>query len=117
MRAFLCGLGKQDAIVGDDPNRTAHNMGKPRHQRFAETRFEFIKSRPINQTHDHFADVIGGFQIRRNHAKQFGGIIGRILGRGPCDRINAAPVQRLHHLTCQRQRMCVILGQIIGHAG
>ncbi len=80
MRALLCAFGKQHAVVGDDPDGQAHDMGKAADQRLAEPRLELVEAGAIDNPGDHLADVIGRAQIGGHHVEQFLGIIGWRLG-------------------------------------
>ena len=44
MRAFLGGFREQHAVVGDDADGAAFEMGKARDQCFPEAGFKFIKA-------------------------------------------------------------------------
>jgi len=68
-------------------------MGKPRDQSFAKARLKFIKARSIDQSGNHFANVIGLAQIIWHHPQQFGGIIGGIFWCCPVVHIERGTVQ------------------------
>jgi hypothetical protein len=76
-------LGKDHAVIGDDADRAALDMGKARDQRFAKARLEFVKARAVDDAGDHLADVIGGAQIGGHDAEDLLGVIGRGFGRLP----------------------------------
>ena len=92
-------------------------MGETADQRFAKPRLELVEARAVDQPRDHLAHVIGGLGIGRHNAQQFGGVIGRGLGRLADNPAGACAVQRGDLGAGQLQRMGVILGQVIGHAG
>ena len=116
MRALLRGLGKEHAIIGDNPHRTAHHMGKASDQGFAKTGFEFVKPRAVNQARDHLADVIGGAQIGGHDADNLGGVIGGIFGAFPCHGRRFGAVQMADRAARQGQSVSIIFGQVVRDA-
>ena len=77
MRGLLRAFGKQHAVVGDDPYIHSHDLGKARHDAFAEAGLEFIEPAVVDDARDDLADVIGRGQGRGHHAQQFLRIISR----------------------------------------
>ena len=55
-RAF----GEEDAVIGEDADGHAVNMGEAADQGLAEPRLELVQSGSVDQTRDDLADVIGG---------------------------------------------------------
>ena len=114
MRALHRALREQHAVVGDDPDRHAHHMREAADQRRPEPRLELVEPRAVDQPRDHLADVVGRAQVGRHHAEDLLGIVGRLLRRLHRHRRRLRPVQPRHRLPRQRQRMRVVLGEIVG---
>src|SRR5690606_23857215 len=74
---FLRGFREQDAVVGDDADRHAVNMGKPSDQCGAEARLELVEFRAVNNAGNHFAYVIRFAGVERNHTVEFGRVVQR----------------------------------------
>ena len=90
-------------------------MGETADQRLAKARLEFVEAAAIDQPHDDFADVIGCAQIGGDNAQHLGRIIGRVFGGLPLHIHRGRAVQTGHGTPGERQRVGVILGQIVGH--
>ena len=116
MRALEGGFGKQDAVIGDNPDRVSVQMGKAGHQCLAIQRLELIELRAIDDARDHLAYIIGFADIGIHHAIEFFGRIKRIT-HGPGFQPHLlGPVQVRHDLPHDGQRVGVVHGKVIGHA-
>src|SRR5690606_8102943 len=71
VRAFLRRFREQDAVVGDDADRHAVNMGEARNEGGAEARLEFVELRSVDDACNDFAYVVGLARIVRNDAVEF----------------------------------------------
>ena len=59
MRALQGGFGKQDAVVGEDADRIAPDVGEAADQRRAVARLELVELAAVDDAGDHLAHVIG----------------------------------------------------------
>src|SRR5690606_914657 len=57
VRAFLRGFAEQDAVVGDDADRVAVDVGKAGDQGLAVVAFEFVEFGAVDNAGDHIAHV------------------------------------------------------------
>ena len=116
VRALLRTFRKQHAVVGDDADRHAFDVRKTAHQRGAKTRLELMELAAIDDAGDHLVHVIGLARVGRDHAVKLTALIER---RHRCAQglVGAlAAVQAGNCLACQRQRVRVVLRQVVGHA-
>jgi hypothetical protein len=51
-------LGEQDAVVGDDPDRVAHDAGEAADQRLAVEGLELVHAAPVHDARDHLPHVV-----------------------------------------------------------
>src|SRR4051794_5980738 len=75
-------LGKEDAVVGDDPDRIAVDVGKTRDQRVAVAGLEGVEPAAVHDAGDDLAHVVGLARVGRNHAVEFRAVVERVLRRG-----------------------------------
>ena len=116
VRALVGRLGEQDALVGDDAHRHALDMREAADQRGAVAGLELVKHAVVNDAGDDLAHVVGLAGIGRYHAVQlFDRIPGR-LGRLQQQRLRLDAVQSSDGLPGQRQRVQIVLGQVVGNA-
>ena len=117
MRALEGRFGKQDAVVGDDADRPAIQMGETGDQCGAVVGLEFVKGAVVHQTQDDFTHVERFFRISRNHAVQFfGGMAGR--ARWLAERAGRAlAIEPGHALACQRNGVGIVERVVVGHPG
>ncbi|MNQ61240.1 hypothetical protein D3C85_755520 [compost metagenome] len=117
VRAFLRGFGKQDAVVGNDAHGHALNVRKARDQRGAEAGLEFIELRAVHDARDDFAHVVGLAGVGGNDAVQFVGVVAR-FARGDGGQLRGLlAVQPRDGVARQLQRVHVVGGQVVHHAG
>ncbi|MNS72635.1 hypothetical protein D3C72_1060540 [compost metagenome] len=117
MRALERRLRKQDAVVGDDAHRVAPDPREAADQRGAVARLEFVEFRAIDEAGDDLAHVVGLARVGGDHAVQFLGGIQRRRRLVQADLVRLAPVQVLDDVARQGQRVVVVLGEVVGHAG
>src|SRR5207244_12153696 len=48
---------EEDAVVGDDPDRPAVDVGEAGHERLAVARLEIVEARPVDEPGDDLADL------------------------------------------------------------
>mmetsp|Transcript_45653 Transcript_45653/g.122749 ORF Transcript_45653/g.122749 Transcript_45653/m.122749 type:complete len:344 (-) Transcript_45653:720-1751(-) len=116
MRALERRLAEEDAIVGDNANWVAVDVGESTHQRRAVAGLELMEARPVHDTTDDLADVERLCVVLGDHAKQLFRVIQRCLG------LNLRS-QGVRRLTCVRQdlaadlqRLRFVLSKVVGHA-
>ncbi len=120
MRAFQRTLGKQNAVVRQDSDRDAVDVGKAADQRGAVKRLEFVKPCAIDKARDEFAHVIRLARALRNDAVQFVRIES---ARRAAARVRLHAARKIgnpqtrHRTARECQRMGVILGIVIGDSG
>ena len=116
MSALQGRLGKQNTVVGDDAHGHAFDAGETANQRGAKAGFEFVKFRAIGDAGNDFPHIkrfarVGGYdavkllRVKQRCHRCMGGDVGGFLR-----------VQILHHLARQRQRVHIVLRQMVGHA-
>ena len=77
VRALERRFGKQDAVIGDDADRVAVQMGESADQRGAVQLLERVKFAAVHQAGDDLVNVERFSRVRRNDAPEFcGGIRG-----------------------------------------
>ena len=117
VRAFLCRLAEQHAVIGDDRHRIAMQMGKAADQGAAIQRLEFVEYRVVHQPGNHFAHVIGLFWISRHNAVQVGGGVAGRYNRFALQLACLAPVEVGNAAPGNGQRMFIVFGIMVSHAG
>ena len=86
-------------------------------QRRAEARLELVEAGAVDDARDHLPDVVGGGEARRHHAEDLVGVVSRLLRRLHRRAGRPRPVQPRHRLPRQRQRVRVVVGEVVGDAG
>ncbi len=81
MRTLAGGFAEQNAIIGDNTDRVAVDVGEARHQCGAIQRFEFIEFAAVHDAGDDFAHFERVARVGRNHAVDFFFRIGGGAGR------------------------------------
>ncbi|ENN86135.1 hypothetical protein RHSP_33009 [Rhizobium freirei PRF 81] len=117
MRAFQRRLREEHAVIGDDANGNAVDMGEAADQRRAVARLEFIEAGAVHHAGYDFAHIIGRAQVGRNDAEDFFGIVERRLRRAKLDAVRLAAIEIGDHLPGERKRMGIVARQMIGDAG
>ncbi len=92
-------------------------MRETGHQRGAVARLELVKTRAIDQPRDHLAHIERFARIGRNHAIQFFGRIQRRFWFAHGQPPALFPVEIGDDAPHLRQRVAVVLSEVIGHAG
>ena len=117
MRALLRRFREQDAVIGDDADRIAVEVSESGDQCGAIELLELVEFAAIDETGDHLARIIGPAQVGGHHAIQLGRVVER-LTRLPHRQVRLLhPVQIADDLARDGQRMRVVLGVMVGHAG
>ncbi len=116
VRAFLRGLGEQDAVVGEDRHRVAVQVGEAAHQGGTEQRLELVEHRAVDQARDHLAHVERLLGIGRHHAIQLIGGIQRCHRGQALQLAQLVPVEVGHAASGQCQGVFVVVGIVVGHA-
>lgn len=118
VRALDGPLGEEDAVVGNDADGIAVNAGEARNQGLAVQRLELAEDRAVDDPGDHLAHVVRLLQVRPDNAVE---LVERVLRQldFALDRRGdgATPVQVRDDLARQVQRVRVVLGQVVHHAG
>ncbi len=116
VRAFLRRLGEEDAVVGEDGDRVAVQVGEAADQGGAEQRLEFIELTAVHQPRDHLAHVIGLLGLRRDDAVQLVGGIQRCARFAGLQLAELAPVEVGHAAAGDGKGVLVVLGVVVGDA-
>ncbi len=117
LRALLRLLGEQDAVVGEDADREAVEVGPAAHQRRAVERLELLEPRAVDDARDHLAHVERHADVGRRDAEQLLGVVARRL-----DGARAAAGPRLRQSRCatisrpMRMRVALVGGEVVGEA-
>src|SRR6266702_7030454 len=115
MRSLQGALRKQYAVVGQDSDGIAADVGKTADQGRTVELFELIQLGRIDEARNHLANVVWLTQVRGNNTVQFSRIVFglarsrwriRILGR--CQARNDSPRNR--------QGMCIVFGIVVADA-
>ncbi len=117
MRSLERTLGKQNAVVAQDADRNAVDVGEAGHQRRPVKRLELVERGAVDKPRNHFADVVLLFQIGGHDTIELGGIVFRLGGLGDNNIIWLFRIKVGDDAAAQRQRMAVVLGQIVRNAG
>ena len=117
MRRFQRALREQDAVIAENADRDAVDMGEAGHQRRAVERLELVEFGRIDQPRDHLAHVVLLFKVGRHDAVELGRRrnSARAISRAECR--SSLDVEIADDAAAQRQRMAIILSEIIGDAG
>ncbi len=117
VRAFLRGLGEEDAVVGEDRHRVAVQVGEAAHQGSAEQRLELVEFAAVDQARNDLAHVEGLLAVHRDHPVQLVGGVQRSAGGEGVELALLGPVEVGDAAAGDGQRMLVVLGVVVGHAG
>ena len=116
VRALERGLGEQDAVVRDDPDRMAVQPGEAGDQRRPVERLELGEPAAVDQPGDHVADVVGRARVGRDDLVHRRRVVQRLLGGLDVPRPGAARPERADDLPDDLQRVRVVVGQVVGDA-
>ena len=114
---FCADSREQDAVVGDDAHRHALDVREAADQRGAVARLELVELGAVDDARDDLAHVVGLARVGRDHAVQLAWR--RTSAAAARAAAPAASLPRLSVATAcarQRQRMHVVLRQVVGHA-
>src|SRR6516162_688930 len=117
MCAFQRALAEQDAVVGDDTDRVAPDMGKAADQRLAVELFELIEFRTVDQTRDDVAHVERLASIGRYYAVN---LFWRKQRLAHLAHVQGSPgrwFQRRYDAARNPYRMRIVLCVVIGDTG
>ena len=78
MRGFQRAFREQDAVVAQNADRDAVNVGEAGDQRGAVERLELVEFGAVDQPRDHLAHVVLLFQIDRYDAVELAGVVFRL---------------------------------------
>ncbi len=117
MRALQRTLAEQDAVIGDDADRVAPDMGKAADQGLAIQLLELVEFRTIDHTRDDVMDIERLAAVGRHDAVDLFGCKQRVA------RLAHVQVGRLRRFQCgddaarNADRMRIVLGVVVGDAG
>ena len=116
VRALLCRFAEQHTVIRNDANGHALDMRKPANQSSAKPRLELMHLGTIHNAGDDVAHVIRLACVCWYHAVNFFRVI---QGWPRCDQRSVYfffAVEARDGFTRQRNRMCVVVSQMVGHA-
>ena len=116
MRALERRFGEQDAVVGEDADRIAEDVGKARDQGLAVERLELVERAAIDDPGDDLADLEGLAQIGADDAVQLGGLVERRRRRPQLEIRPLDPVQMGDDPAREAERVGVGERVVIGDA-
>ena len=117
MRGLQRRFGKQDAVVGDDADRIAVDVGEAGHQRGAVVLLELVEFAAVDDARDDLAHVVGLARIGGNDAAQLLGRIQRLA------RLAQHGIHLLHAVEVaddgagDRQGVRIVQRQMVGDSG
>src|SRR5207244_2527504 len=71
MCPFLCRFGKKDSVVCDEAYGVTPEMRESANQRGTVSSFKFVKFGTVDQTRNHFTNIVWFTVIGRNNSIQF----------------------------------------------
>ena len=110
-------LDEQHAGIGDNADFVAVDAAPAGHDRVTVQRLEFVEIAVIHQTRDDFAVLGRHLGIAADDAVDFLGRVSRRTRFGGCLAGQGLFAQVADDIAGDRQRMRVILGQMVGYAG
>ena len=117
VRALLRRLREQDAVVGDDADRIAVDAREARDERRAVARLELVQRRRVDDARDDLAHVVRLARVVGDDAVDLLRVVERRLRRLHVDADRLHAVQVRDDAPREVQRVRVVLGQVVGHAG
>ncbi len=112
MRPLLRGLGEEDALVGQDPDRVALDPSEPADERLAVQLLELVKAGAVDDPADDGASVELVAEVLRHEAVQVFRVEPGLLGRCELPRSREWGIEVAHDLACDRERM-LIRGRVV----
>jgi hypothetical protein len=79
VRRLQCRLGKEHAVIGDDPDQQPMQTRKARDDRRRVSLFEFVQARAIHETRNDLPDVVRLPHVGADHAVQLLRVVGRLF--------------------------------------
>src|SRR5690606_9867071 len=117
MRALERALAEQDAVVGDDAHRAAVHVGEAGDQGLAVARLELAQLAAVDDARDHLADVERAARVLRHQAVELLGRVQRLARLAQRHGRLFAAVEVADDAARDLQRVAVVLGVMVGHAG
>ena len=93
------------------------DSGEPCDQCGAVAGLELVEPRPVHQPRNDLAHVVLPAQVGADDAADFVRVVPRVFGRRAVDRRRRGGGQRRDHGAGDLERIEVVLGQVVGHAG
>ena len=115
MRTLLRAFAEQDAVVGKDRDWHPMDVREAADEAAAVERFEFVEFGGVDEPRDDLVDIVRRANILGNDAVQILRGEGRRARLGDVDVRHGLDRQRRHDVADDRQRMVVILGDVIDH--
>ena len=109
-------LAEQDALVGEDADRVAVDVGEAADDRRRVERLELVPARAVDDPRDDLARVIAGARAGRHDAEQPAGIDGRLGGLDSLPRRGRARAERRDDRAHDLQRIGVVFGEVVDDA-
>ena len=116
VRALLRRLAEQYAVIGNDAHWHTLNMGEPANQRSTKAWLELMHLGTIDDAGDDVAHVIRFARVCRDHAVNFFRVIQGWPRRDQRSVHFFFTVESRDGFTRQRNRMRVVIGQMVCHA-
>ena len=116
MRALERRFGEQDAVVGEDADGIAVDVGKAGDQGGAIALPELVQPAAVHHAGDHLAHVVRLARVGRHDAVDLLRVEERFLRRG-LRPAALGPVQIRNDAPHERERVRIVVGKVIGHAG
>ena len=117
MGALQGAFREQDAVIGDDADRDAPDAGEAGDEGGAVKPLELVELRAVDEPGDHLADVVLLLEIGRDDRIEVVRVVFRLDGRGKVDADLLAGVEGADDPPGDRERMHVVGGIMVGHAG
>ena len=90
VRALDGALGEQDAVVGDDPHRIAHDPREAADQRRPVGRLELVEAAAVDDAGDDLAHVVGAARVVGDDAVELVGVVERAAPAASAPRAGRA---------------------------
>src|SRR6056297_1378526 len=117
MGTFPGSLPMDDPIVGQDPDRIAHDPGKSRDKSGTIIFFEFLNAALIYDAHKDFSGIYGLSQINGRQTIELPGIIAGFPGRLNVHRLFVRAGKPLEYVPAYAQGILIIFSHMISHPG
>ena len=116
MRALLCRLREQDAVVRDNSDGISINVGESTNECCAVELLEFVKLGCVDDTRDDLPNIIGKTKFARHDAVYIFNRVCGILWSTPGRARFAYPIQVRHDIARYGERVLIIVCQVVGNA-